>query len=511
MGIPFYFSYIIGNHSSILQKVTASTKINNLFIDANSVIYEAAATYDTVDEIIGYVITKLMTLMEDFHPSHLVYIAFDGVAPVAKLEQQRGRRFKRRYELPPEVPRQFNTIEITPGTDFMQRLNNRLFSHFEMMEKVVYTGCMDVGEGEHKIMNYMRENAHKLSEDTNVIYGLDADLIMLALYISPMFPKLFLARETPHFISFVNRSLEPNALYMLNINELSVQIKSETKGSSLDYIFACFLLGNDFLPHFPAINIRTGGVTKIIDTFVAVTHLIDPITHTIDWVQFKQYILSLAMNERTFIINELNLRNNTQRNHYPSKTREELQLKLNMLPTYERELEKSIHPIDPGWEVRYYSALFDIRPKQVTPTFIRRVCIEYLTGLEWTFKYYGGICPDWRWTYPFMYPPLLSDLVNYIPEVSTFHFIPPSKYADTVAINQLTQLCYVLPKEYFYLLPPALSSVLSSTYNRWYINIDEDPTFIWAFCKYFWESHVMLPHIDVTELEHVVKRVTEFG
>ena len=511
MGIPFYFSYIIRNHSSMLHKCTSKTDITNLYIDANGIIYEGAAKYDTSTEIIDYVITKVNNLIDFFHPTNLTYVAFDGVAPVSKLDQQRERRFKKRYDVPSDNPKAFNTIQITPGTRFMKDLNDTLTLYFADRSKTIYSGCMEVGEGEHKILNYIRGNVRVLSTETNVIYGLDADLIMLALNVSDLVPNIFLAREAPHFVSTVDKTLEPNMIYLLDISELGRTLYTDTKCTIKDYILACFLLGNDFLPHFPAINIRTGGVHKLLDTFSVARNIVDPMTQQIDWIQFGSYLSQLALNEKTYIQNELDLRSASQRNYYPSRTKEELALKLLMLPTYERELEKKINPSIPNWEVRYYSVLFNVAPTKVTKSFIRNACLEYLYGIEWTYKYYGGVCPDWRWTYPYYYPPLLSDLVKYVPTVSSYEFISPETATKTRPIDAITQLCYVMPIEYFYLLPPALATILSTKYKHWYVPETEDPNFLWAFCKYFWESHVVLPEIPVNKLETVVHRVMEYS
>ena len=56
--------------------------------------------------------------------------------------------------------------------------------------QVIMSGCREVGEGEHKIMNYINENP---IEGNNFIHGLDADLIMLSLINKS---NIYLLRES---------------------------------------------------------------------------------------------------------------------------------------------------------------------------------------------------------------------------------------------------------------------------------------------------------------------------
>jgi 5'-3' exonuclease len=43
------------------------------------------------------------------------------------------------------------------------------------------SGSNKIGEGEHKLFSYIRSNPQKHTSETTVIYGLDADLIMLSI------------------------------------------------------------------------------------------------------------------------------------------------------------------------------------------------------------------------------------------------------------------------------------------------------------------------------------------
>ena len=95
MGIPSYFSYIVKNHANIIQKFSNNKMVvNNLYLDCNSIIYDVVHSTDfsklddsDVNTIIRSVINKINTYIEIISPKNNVFIAFDGVAPVAKLSQ----------------------------------------------------------------------------------------------------------------------------------------------------------------------------------------------------------------------------------------------------------------------------------------------------------------------------------------------------------------------------------------------------------------------------------------
>jgi 5'-3' exonuclease len=250
MGIPSYFSYIVKNHVSIIKKFENNLLINHLYLDCNSIIYDVVYNIDftkliesDIDTIIKAVCVKIDYYISFLKPDTNVYIAFDGVAPVAKLEQQRSRRFKSLYQnnIKKNIMKNitsdpWNTTAITPGTLFMNRLNEYIYNNYKNPEKYnikkfIVSGSDKHGEGEHKIFQFIRENKQEHSNKNIVIYGLDADLIMLSINHLPIAENIYLFRETPHFIQSINAELEPNESYLLDIPELA---KTITKNMNND-------------------------------------------------------------------------------------------------------------------------------------------------------------------------------------------------------------------------------------------------------------------------------------
>jgi 5'-3' exonuclease len=534
MGIPAMFSYIVKNHPTIIKEYVKNVlTVDNLYIDGNSIVYDAynKMDFDKLTEsvavsIIRSVILKIEEYISTINPSKTVIIAFDGVAPVAKLEQQRSRRYKSWYQneitrmiFKKEKDDSWNTTAITPGTKFMAELNDVVSKHFNSasftrlnVQDIIVSGSNNVGEGEHKIFDYMRMNLEKHFIETTVIYGLDADLIMLSINHLSICPNIYLFRETPHFIQSIDSSLKPDANYFLDIPELTKTIVKnmnndreltleQQKNKVFDYIFLCFFLGNDFLPHFPAVNIRTGGVDKLLNAYKAtIGDTNEYITDgkIINWNNVRKVVKFLADLEEEFIIKEHRSRNNKEKRLMLENTPEEKFKKFEATPVYERDMEKYINPVKPNWQARYYNGLFGIKEGlKEGEDKIRDIAVNYLEGLEWTMKYYTTGCPDWRWKYKYNYPLLLKDLIKYIP-VFNKEFVP-NKPANPV--SEMVQLCYVLPRSSLNLIPSKLYFELLRHHDDWYKgNCD----YVWAYCKYFWEAHVEMNEINIDELERFI-------
>ena len=131
-----------------------------------------------------------------------------------------------------------------------------------------------------------------------------------------------------------------------------------------DYVFLCFLLGNDFLPHFPSMNIRTHGIDTLLDIYKTTlgskedAYFIHPITKKIDWEYVNKYMKQLQEREHDFLKQEHYVRNKFDNYKFGETTSEEREKAFQNTPILYRKEEKYICPNEKGWEERYYKSLF---------------------------------------------------------------------------------------------------------------------------------------------------------
>lgn len=259
----------------------------------------------TEDQMYASIFNYIDHLFDIIKPKEVFYMAIDGVAPRAKMNQQRARRFRTAYEaeenlrkainqgldIPKEDP--FDSNAITPGTEFMAKLTTNLkyFIHKKMTEdsrwsnvKVILSGHEVPGEGEHKIMQFIRTMKSQPEYNPNLrhcIYGLDADLIMLGLVTHD--PHFSLLREEVTFgPSSRNKSgdIHDQKFFLLHLSLLREYMALEFQDLegevSFDYnferilddfILIMYVIGNDFLPNLPDLHINKGAFPLLIGAF----------------------------------------------------------------------------------------------------------------------------------------------------------------------------------------------------------------------------------------------------
>jgi 5'-3' exonuclease len=495
-------------------------------MDCNSILYDVFHSIKEPHEdteifyqtILDKTVLKIEEYIQQIQPEEILYIAFDGVAPFAKMEQQRNRRYKSAFQLQiTSNSRKISTSIFTPGTKFMHKLSHHINNAFLGKEikysvsKIIVATPLEPGEGEHKLYEHLRNFPVKNSKIA--IYGLDADLIMLSLFHLNYTENIYVFREAPEFMKSVlcpDKTQDKNELWGMDIAQLGRSISNEMACNfpdnhrMYDYVFLCFFLGNDFLPHFPALNIRTHGIQRLLDVYRECignkpnTFLITKtFPLSIHWKELHRFIYQLSKYEHEFIIQEYEVRKKWE--YLGKKGEVEIPNFIKDIDLFEetiqnspvifRQEEKYISPSDNGWEERYYLRCFDKEYNK------KDICVNYLEGLEWVLKYYTNGCADWKWKYHYNYPTLLKDLSPCVPNYK-IHFIPKNEHRP---VSSNVQLAYVLPKNQLHLLPEVYYTFLLDKYRDLYP--ENNYKFIWLFCRYLWESHICLPDIPIDKIE----------
>ncbi|KAG0417774.1 5'-3' exoribonuclease 2, partial [Dictyocoela roeselum] len=98
MGVPSLFRWLTNKYPTIISSPVPN-KVDNLYLDFNAIIHSAChptdgPTPDSEDQMLRNISAILDTIMAKIRPRKMLFISIDGVAPRAKLNQQRARRYK---------------------------------------------------------------------------------------------------------------------------------------------------------------------------------------------------------------------------------------------------------------------------------------------------------------------------------------------------------------------------------------------------------------------------------
>ena len=341
MGIPGLFYQFIRNKPGMVLG-NFPVFVSSLSLDLNGVFHEARnnvlGAHTTDKEVLNAIsrtsseqidleirieiLKIIMDVINKIKPHDTLLLCVDGPAPQAKLQQQKIRRQG-------SIPNpKFDGNSITPGTEFMMRLHDNLVVFIErnkdlLPPKVIYSSHLVAGEGEHKIMDYYRgkEISSGLAAKkggSHVIYGLDSDLIMLSL-VSPLI-NIFLYQERPE-LDYKSQKYV-NKRYIISINGIKNYLLKRRKNSIVinDFVVMCFLIGNDFLPHFPVFKDIGNTLIEFVDIYFENDFVLTGVDQenepSINWDGFRQFINILASQEKSRL---KKLAETNDRLEYPSQ------------------------------------------------------------------------------------------------------------------------------------------------------------------------------------------------
>jgi 5'-3' exoribonuclease 1 len=488
MGIPSYYKKLIDRHKSLVSKHREPATAATLFYDFNCLVYQCLrdkgldpydGTVEWEDKLLEVVCKYVLHVWTEAGKPPHVFIAVDGVVPMAKIRQQRQRRFKSVW-LAEEEARvgartglRWDTNAITPGTAFMDRLAIRLRGLCDKHGWAL-SDSHEPGEGEQKIMARIRASP---PPGRVFVYGLDGDLIILSLLHCSYLPW-FLMREAGEFGMAGAR---PEEFVYLNIGELKKIISEKT--DITNYICAMSLMGNDFVPHSLSVKLRDGGHDILLAALLTVGPLVGA-GGRLQWSEFRKIWGAWGREEERWIADgfahKYKMRAGPPKNDY-----DRAMIDVTNLPVVwgaEKEIW-SESGLKSSWKAGYSRWCFDATPAAM--------CDEYMQGLQWIWDYYTGKVVDMTWYYPWFLPPLWCDLAGQKGDYSKV------KSQQAVPIAEQEQLAMVLPtKSWSLIRDERLVGVPAQAPAFW----PDSFGFFSAGRRWFWECEALIPILSVRRL-----------
>lgn len=530
MGIPGLFRTITKKYPHVYSPYSADKRPSTLFVDFNGIIYNAVELVRTHTDspsnahIIDTTLNLLGAIADALNPT-LVYLAVDGPAPCAKVLQQRNRRFKKLIEkqtqalLKKKSTFNWSTNHITPGTEFMEALSKAARRWADKRNcKVIVSSYHVAGEGEHKIMDWMRANDAELG-DNIYVYSNDGDFLVLL-------SQFFSEKRQMRLIADVAKSSNPTIsqfeghYYVIDVEKyyaaLIEEIKShcgvmrvEVSPLSLlhDFMFFMSFCGNDFVKAFPYLKCRDRGVMEfMIRTYARLLS-----KHNGNLVAvlgkrfivhegfFRDFIRAIAGQE-TKKIREMSSRISREGRRGRRRESEEDAM-------YHLEFYNAAHPLHEAYRGAYrhvwgenvghkerkrrYYGVFTNRSQSV-----ERVVERWLESVMWTFQYYMVGASSWEWMYPYAMAPMPSDVLRVLEggqyRGSMRAYLPVD---NSKPMKPFLQLALVLPKSWHHAIDAGVRARIDKARQwRWFYPDGRD---LWLYGldehKYIY-SEPRLPH-----------------
>ena len=399
-------------------------------------------------------------------PSHGVYISCDGVVCAAKRRQQRLRRFKGPWfsaatalvegnkgkGVSDSTP-SWDQNALTPGSAFMAKLGIVLQEAGAALAArlglaVVVSTTSEPGEGEHKLLAHMR----LLKPATCMIYGLDADLILLSMLLhQETGAAVSLLREAQEFEKAKDASTTNPEWRTLNVPGLAAALGLSTLQIP-SFVAAMSLLGNDFLPRSLTRTVRDDGIPTLIS---AIPSLIAA-DGSLCLAGFRALIEGWAATEEADMLATVKKALRERDRHYPTDLE-----RWTATPALRCGIAALLDTASASYRLRD-----NWRDIYRSFSHSKEAVADYVAGLAWTWDYYRGRPVDQGWFFEPHLPPLWSDLAAYLASATASVLpAPPILYPEP--LPEWLHLLAVLPAASVEkLLPPEKARLMNEA--PWY-------------------------------------------
>lgn len=498
MGITKFKNFI-----NKYEKVKFKNKLDNissLFIDCNGIFHKGkgevyklarddkgAYIYSDKDreriskkdpkklekEHIQFIIDEFDLILNKFKPTSTLILAPDGMAPAAKMQQQKERRYGNNKE----EDKLFMGASISPGTDFMMKLDVAIRNYLNkpnplFPKKIIYSSHLIPGEGEHKIFDFIRNHDIETSYGNHVIYGADGDLFIISLF-SPL-RNIYLFDENKKEYYSINK-LKTLITQDLNYDERNFRKPVEPQ-LIRDFCFLTFLIGNDFIHRMPNLYNTKLSLEILMECYKKNKSNLTNKYNEIEWKNFLNFLKIL----KDYQIDGMNL---YEFHHFSNHTNKfvkgwvpypELRESMTFFDLKNNEIEEEIN-YDPSkhsyqFDIKKFAKLWydkQFKPRSIeiqnlykddkfyTRKDVEKMCKFYFKILQWCLKYYNG--GDKKVSklifYPFNFTPLIESMISYLQYKIRINDANFHTNNEGYSLTPIHQLMLILPPSNKELIP----------------------------------------------------------
>jgi len=331
---------------------------------------------------------------------------------------------------------------------------------------VIFSDCTVPGEGEQKIMEFLRSCIKKNffpKETTHCVYSPDADFFLLSL--STRLKYVTIIREefawSEDRSSATIRQLTEAKFEFVIVSVLREyfeyefrEVESKVRNFDIyrvidDFILIMMFVGNDFLPKMFCFGIREGHLNDLLEKYKEYLCKREDYINNLGRVDWKNvtHLLEIAKEFETLMIQEKLQRSKPAAGEETSRWDDEV------ADNFAVENNTIVKGRSYYYKTRFNIDIDDAADDKK----FEDIIVKYLEGLEFYCTYYYIGCQSWSWFYPYHYTPLVNDVYDYLKKNKISEVKLPVRGEP---FDPLMALMFMLPQQSFGLLPQPIRAAL---------------------------------------------------